>query len=238
MRIMPRQLRVEYPGAIYHVMSRGDRQQDIYLRTACDYVHLNPVRAKLLEAQDRLLGYPWSSLVWYLAAPAHRPGWMRVDRWLGEHGIERDTAAGREEFERRMERRRREEADATEWNPLRRGWYLGSEGFRAKLLEQMQPQLGEHHSGQLRHESAEAKGERIIAEELRQLKWEERDLLQQPKGEPAKVAIAARLRRETTLTIRGIAKRLCMGSWKSLNNQLYLRSKITAKESCALGVKP
>ena len=28
---MPRQLRVEYPGAIYHVMSRGDRQQDIYL---------------------------------------------------------------------------------------------------------------------------------------------------------------------------------------------------------------
>ena len=31
MGIMPRQLRVEYPGAIYHVMSRGDRQQDIYL---------------------------------------------------------------------------------------------------------------------------------------------------------------------------------------------------------------
>jgi hypothetical protein len=28
---MPRQLRVEYPGAIYHVMSRGDRQKDIYL---------------------------------------------------------------------------------------------------------------------------------------------------------------------------------------------------------------
>ncbi len=24
---MPRQLRVEYPGAIYHVMSRGDRQK-------------------------------------------------------------------------------------------------------------------------------------------------------------------------------------------------------------------
>ena len=28
---MPPQLRVDYPGAIYHVMSRGDRQQDIYL---------------------------------------------------------------------------------------------------------------------------------------------------------------------------------------------------------------
>ena len=28
---MPRQLRVEYPGAMYHVMSRGDRREDIFL---------------------------------------------------------------------------------------------------------------------------------------------------------------------------------------------------------------
>ena len=28
---MPRQLRVEYPGAIYYVISRGDRKKDIYL---------------------------------------------------------------------------------------------------------------------------------------------------------------------------------------------------------------
>ena len=28
---MPRQMRVEYPGAIYHVMSRGDRREDIFL---------------------------------------------------------------------------------------------------------------------------------------------------------------------------------------------------------------
>ena len=28
---MPRKLRVEYAGAIYHVMSRGDRREDIYL---------------------------------------------------------------------------------------------------------------------------------------------------------------------------------------------------------------
>jgi hypothetical protein len=28
---MPRKLRVEYPGAMYHVMSRGDRCENIYL---------------------------------------------------------------------------------------------------------------------------------------------------------------------------------------------------------------
>jgi putative transposase len=29
--LMPRALRVEYPGASYHVMDRGDRQEDIFL---------------------------------------------------------------------------------------------------------------------------------------------------------------------------------------------------------------
>jgi putative transposase len=28
---MPRKIRVEYPGAIYHVLSRGDRREDIFL---------------------------------------------------------------------------------------------------------------------------------------------------------------------------------------------------------------
>lgn len=309
---MPRQLRVEYAGAIYHVMSRGDRRKDIYvddvdrhdflktlaetcqktgfqvhayclmrnhfhlvietpnanlvagmrwllstytirlnhrqklfghvfsgrykavivegsgtgyLRTACDYVHLNPVRAKLLGPQERLLAYPWSSLGWYLSAPEHRPGWMHVDRLLGEHGITKDTAAGREQFEQRMEARRREEGQAGEWKALRRGWCLGSEGFRAKLLEGMEEKLGEHHSGQLRQESAEAKAERIIAEELKRLKWRERELQDYPKTHREKVRMALRLRRETTLTMRQIARRLHMGSWKSLNNQIYLAGK-------------
>ncbi len=28
---MPRQPRLEYPGALYHVMSRGDQREDIFL---------------------------------------------------------------------------------------------------------------------------------------------------------------------------------------------------------------
>jgi REP element-mobilizing transposase RayT len=28
---MPRKLPIEYPGAMYHVMSRGNRRQDIFL---------------------------------------------------------------------------------------------------------------------------------------------------------------------------------------------------------------
>jgi hypothetical protein len=42
-----------------------------------------------------------------------------------------------------------------------------------------------------------------------------------PKSDPAKLAIAARLRRETTLTLPWIAARLRAGTWKSLNAKLY-----------------
>ena len=43
---MPRQIRVQYPGAIYHVMSRGDRREDIYL----DDVDRQQFLATLAEA--------------------------------------------------------------------------------------------------------------------------------------------------------------------------------------------
>ena len=43
-----------------------------YLRTACDYVHLNPVRAVLLSSDQPLSAYAWSSYPLYLR-PARRP---------------------------------------------------------------------------------------------------------------------------------------------------------------------
>ena len=93
----------------------------------------------------------------------------------------------------------------------------------------MEPKLGEHHSGRLRHESAEARAERIIAEELKRLRWKATELKDRPKSDADKLAVAARLRRETTLTIRQIAERLHLGSWKSLNNKLYLAGKMKNK---------
>jgi len=202
-----------------------------YLRTVCDYVHLNPVRAKLLGPEQRLLEYPWSSLGLYLAGQAHRPQWLRVDRLLGEHGIEADRAAGRRLFEQQMEARRAEAEDPTEWKAMRRGWCFGPAEFKARLLEPIEGTLGEHHSGEMRRESAQAKGERIIGEELKRLRWSEPDLQQRPKSDATKLKLAVRLRRETTLTLRQIAERLHLGSWKSLNNKLYLRSKSKRKHN-------
>src|SRR5260370_5246751 len=164
--VVPRKLRIEYSGAIYHVMNRGNRREDIfideqdrrkflatleeacqktgwqvhayclmrnhfhlvvetpqanlvtgmkwlsgvytkrfnirhklcghllagrykalivdgsgngYLRTVCDYVHLNPVRANLIKPEEALESFPWSSYADYLKRADQRPSWIRVD---------------------------------------------------------------------------------------------------------------------------------------------------------------
>ena len=182
-----------------------------YLKAVCDYVHLNPVRAHLLRPEERLLSYPWSSLGWYLVAPGHRPGWLRVDRLLGEHGIGQDTAEGRLEFERRMEERRVAEVDDETLKGLRRGWCLGSADFRQQMLKAIEKVEGENVSGGLRQETAMNKGDRIVAEELKRLQWTEQELKLRRKSDPGKLRIAARLRRETILSLKALRSGLAWG---------------------------
>jgi hypothetical protein len=201
-----------------------------YLKRVCDYVHLNPVRAKILGPEERLRSYRWSSFGWYLAAADQRPAWLRVERLFGEHGIGEDTARGRQEFERRLETRRAQENDA-EWAGVRRGWCLGSEEFRRQMLERIGGRLRDHHGGQLRQESAEGKAEGIIAAELSRLGWGAQELGQRRKSDPAKLALAARLRRETTLTLKWIAARLNLGTWKSARVRLNLFERAKEKDS-------
>jgi len=57
----------------------------------------------------------------------------------------------------------------------------------------------------LRAETAQAKARRIIAEELQARSWTEAELGKRRNSDPAKLAIAMRLRKETTLTVKTIA---------------------------------
>jgi putative transposase len=304
---MARKLRVQYEGAIYHVMNRGDRREDIfgddqdrelflktlgetcaktawqvhayclmrnhfhlvietpranlvagmkwllgtytarfnrrhqyfghlfsgrykslivdgsgtgYLRTVCDYVHLNPARARLLEKDGKLADYRWSSYPAYLQATSQRPKWLRVDRVLGEAGIPKDSPAGRRELARRIEVRRWEQ-DEQMWKQVRRGWCLGSEEFRAELLAAMKGRNSEYIAGDEIKESEEHKAEQIVKEELTRLDWTQKDLQATLKGDKRKIRIAKRLRNETTMTFKWIADRLNMGVWTHVANRLY-----------------
>ncbi len=308
---MARKLRVEYPGAIYHVMNRGDRREPIfrddqdrqrfiatlgeacgktgwqvhalclmpnhfhlvvetpqgnlvagmkwflgtytgrfnrrhklfghlfsgrykalvvegsatgYLQTVCDYVHLNPARAKLLKPEQPLSQYGWSSWPEYLKRPSQRWPWLRVDRVLGEYRIPKDSAAGRRELEAALETRRASE-NGTEYQRVRRGWCLGSESFRKELLGQMKERLGAEHYGAERAETMAEHAEAVVAKELRRRKWGEAELGRRAKGDAQKVAMAVRLRAETTMTVKWIAQRLHMGTPGHVHHLLYQRRK-------------
>jgi putative transposase len=276
---MPRKLRLHYPGAIYHVMNRGDRREKIfaddedrhrflktlseacektgwqvhayclmsnhfhlvvetpqpnlvagmkwllgaytsrfnrrhrefghvfsgrykslivdgsgsvYLKSVCDYVHLNPVRARLLRPEKSLESYVWSSYHQYLKAPGKRIVWLRVDRLLGECGTPKDSPADRKRFAQCVEGGRRQESPKSDWKAVERGWFLGDEAFKEELLAQMRERRGDHYGPELR-EADLVHAERIVKSQLRQRGWTEADLSLRRKGDPEKVQMASEL---------------------------------------------
>ena len=60
----------------------------------------------------------------------------------------------------------------------------------------------------------------IMGEELRRLGWTEMDLMVRRKSDPDKLAIAARLRGETTLSLKAITHRVGWGTSKGAHATL------------------
>ena len=314
---MARKLRVEYPGAVYHVLNRGDRREPIfrddadrqrfletlaeacaktrwqvhafvlmpnhfhlvletpqpnlvagmkwflgtytarfnrrhklsghlfsgrykslvvdgsgtgYLKTVCDYVHLNPARARLIQPEAPLRSFAWSSWPAYLLAPGKRPVWLRVDRLLGEYRIAKDSAAGRRQLEQALEARRGAESGDV-FQGIRRGWCLGEETFRHELLARMSERLGAEHYGSERAEADEQRAERLIVAELKRRGWTEETLRARPKGDAAKVKLALQLRSETMRTVEWLAGRLHLGSRAYAHHLLWRARKLNADKN-------
>ena len=196
-----------------------DGSGDGYLRTVCDYVHLNPVRAELLPPEEPLQTYRWSSYPEYLKRAGQRVEWLRVDRVLGELGIRRDDAAGRRQFAEAVEERRGKD-EPGEWKAVRRGWFLGGSQVKEQVLELMGIGLGQHHGGEAKRETDEQQAQRVVAEELQKRRWTEQELQQRRKTDAEKGKIAARVRGETVMTLDWIAARLQMGCRHTVANCL------------------
>jgi REP element-mobilizing transposase RayT len=143
---MPRKLRIEYSGAMYHVMSRGDRREKIFLND--------------VDRQD---------FIKTLAEACQKTNWQVHAYCL-----------------------------------MPNHYHL--------VLETPEPNLV---AGMAWLQS------RIIAQELQRQGWQEADLLVRPKNDAVKLGIAARLRRETTLSTKAIAARVHLGSSKAANRSLH-----------------
>ena len=203
-----------------------------YLGTVLDYLHLNPVRAGIVggRSSKSLLDYRWSSLTGaYLCSPRKRPKWADVETAFPLFGL-KDSAAGRRRFLERLELTVQEESarrcgartpeGQSLQSTLRRGWYFGSQAFRARLLAllartdaDLRPNQGQHYEAAvLIRDAAEQKAERIFIRELCAADLTEKGLRERPRSEPLKWKIARTMRTVCTVSLGWIAHRLDLGS--------------------------
>jgi hypothetical protein len=104
---------------------------------------------------------------------------------------------------------------------MRRGWYLGSEAFKASLLKRLHGNLAPHHPWARRAEVALLQRRAILPAQLRRWRWTEATLAQRAKTDFRKVPLATKLRQETTMTLAQIFHRLRMGTRNTLNAKLH-----------------
>ena len=187
-----------------------DARSPGYLLRACNYVHLNPARAGLVRTDEKLESFPWSSYPAY-RLPKLRPSWLRVDRLLGEHGLQKDTARTRREFERHMVRARRDKEGKDE-EAFRRGWKIGAEDFHDWLADKLARKDRRRERAAERTQTDAERAEAMVQGALEKVRWREIDLARQPKGHLIKGKIARQLRTKTPMSRQWIADRLKMGS--------------------------
>ena len=115
-----------------------DSGESEYGRTVSDYIHLNPARAEIVNQENpRLKDYRWSSFP-TICRGEGKTGWLQIDKVLSWHHWEWRRRKDRRAYEAYLQRRAKEcwnkEAGTdSEFEELRRGWFLGGEEFREKL---------------------------------------------------------------------------------------------------------
>ena len=146
------------------------------------------------------------------------PCWLVTERVLGSLGL---APGARSAYAAYMESRvlelgikaRRKELEAG-WKSLRRGWYVGGEGFREGLLERVDKKLAATR-GQVTRRTRQAhdqsRAEAMLKAGLTALGIRSADLATLPKGQTEKLVLAWWLYGQTTVRRRWVAEQLRMG---------------------------
>lgn len=191
-----------------------------------DYIHLNPVRAKIV-APHQVGGYRWSSLAALLKRPRtvglHAADWLRArGGWVDDEPGLRAYAGYLTEVAQ----------DETTWEKaglvgLGQGWAIGTAGWRLTLAK-------EHAARSLT--TGLPRKDRL---ELRQASWQaslegglailgrvSKDLVTRPRKQPWKVALAQKIRDESGASIPWLAEHLQLGGAATLRGYLHRARKL------------
>ena len=192
------------------------------LAQVAHYIHLNPVRARVVSAA-RVAEFRWSSL-WWLAR-RERPECLEAATVLAESGGLADTAAGWRRYADYLDVLAEEDAKRRDekFGRLSRGWMVGTAGFKADLKKQLARSAADAERIEL------LGGGREAHRQLREEAWEERlqslakksrvklDELPVQKSAPEKVRLAAAMKAATSVSNGWLAERLAMGQPASVS---------------------
>lgn len=215
-----------FQGRYKSIPVSGELAADAHhFRNVADYIHLNPARAKLVGSNKTpLLSYRWSSLQAY--AKGKGPDWMVFQRVLDAFSLA-ETGRGRRAYLEWLEIRANNDGgrlpDAA-MQALRRGWYLGEERFRDRLLDLIQQDAKSlktkgNHCGPALQKHDESAAEKIVQLALAYWQVADDEHLKESikKGDPRKVAIAAIIKTRTNASNVWISQRLGMGHDRSVS---------------------
>jgi REP element-mobilizing transposase RayT len=183
----------------------------------CHYIHLNPVRAGIVDA-EKVSEYRWSSLA--LFVKKDRPPWLEASTVLEESGRLADTGNGWKKYREYLawlatdETEKKKIAEAK----MSRGWCKGSKEFRKAMREEALEKGAQ--LDRIRFEGLEPE---VLLEERRVL-WEEKlrwtalaagvdlEALPRKKMSSEKCMLSAVMKKCSSVSNRWLAERLEMGS--------------------------
>jgi putative transposase len=210
-----------FQGRYQAILLDGDA-----VAAVCHYIHLNPVRAGLIEAA-RLQEYKDSSFH-QLWNPRKRWGFAKFGSCLEAAGGLADKPKGRVLYRDYLEWLSTDDPERKRlgFEKMSRGWAKGGNTFKKAVLENLeagdQRNIVEAEASEMR----EPRWENGLKQALRLLGKGESDLLSGRKGADWKVALARYLRERYLAPHQWIAQRLSMGQVSSVNSLVSRHRKL------------
>ncbi|HAV12010.1 MAG TPA: transposase [Opitutae bacterium] len=179
--------------------------------SVCHYIHLNPVRANLVDCTE-LQTYEPSSFnrLWY---PAKRRAHESLELALDFAGGLKDTQSGRCLYRDYLSWLSEKDSEKKRlgFETMCRGWAKGTDDFRKGVLDNLKDETVQRVSEAEASEMREPRWERAVMDMLSLVGHKDAELASSPKGIYWKVAIARLLRERYLVPNRWIAERLKMG---------------------------
>lgn len=188
------------------------------LANVVDYIHLNPVRAKVVSP-ELLPGFRWSSLRRFTRP--ERPAWMSCAEWLAQRGLE-DSPVGWSSYAGFLTNLARDEEEQKRrgLEGLSKGWAIGTQGWKRALAKDFaQRALSPGMEAEELRQLKTSHWAQVLDEQLNRLGKKHEDTVADNCGALWKVAAATSLRKAGA-PYAWIAAELRMGKASSVRSYL------------------